>query len=666
MICKIKYTAFVILCLTFLLFCGETAGQTIADRTDASGERIVFSRIYDTEMLKNDISELADKYTCKGFVLKDSYSDSIENIYYLLPNSEDMLKQDIGIKECSFNTITGPEVKLTFKTFDEIADDIIIGSLFISGDSNESFISALTEKYEFTVEKGEKAFPMTLAAGTVCTVLFLLLCLYDVLSKKKDVCISLTLGTSLMAQIVHFAAKDILFYVVCAPAVFALLYKITAAALFIKVYVLFVSIQTVCSALMYFALFGADICLTLKNKNGSNKLLAFNYLLKTVSCTILIAALMFSGEIGSQLLKSDNAHRFSQSLGEFSIIDLQASAYQVSKMDELFSQSEVIELVEGSPEQQEANGYNDDVAILYDECDKNGDIFFLNAISPAFKVILGKSENDGPAPNIIYASDSAREYISSVTGTAPDEENISILFPKHYSHTDKELAELFVSMYDEGYISLNYTSADIACFGAQDRESLIPSSRRLSFLSDPIIVFFPLSQKYNYLDYDLNFAVNIDKNTVLSIIDDKDLKCLKTDFCSVSYCADKFTYDAYSQALLYGIIIAAIAVYSLIIFVSTVVLDIELHRRDRAISLVLGEGFIKRCSLLIESILLSGSISCIGAACLCGAIGYNNYLFIILTGALVLTFDLLFALTAIRINEKKEGYTLTSLKGGAL
>ena len=664
MIGKIKYTAFVILCLIFLLFCGETAGQTLANRTDSYGTRIVFGSFYDTKQLKADISELAKKYQCEGFIILDSYNDMVKNTYYYLRGSERSIKQEIGVRKCSFNTITGPQVELELKTFDSIPDEALIDTLFIRGDNTDSFISLLGSNYDIMICKGEKTIPLPIIAGVVCSVLFLLLCLYDILSRKKDVCIALTLGQSLLLQIIRSVLKDTLFYIFTAPVVFALLIKITAGILCIKQYILFVIVQIICSSLMYFVLFIANICLTIKNKNKSYKLLIFNYILKTVSCVILIASLMFCAEIGSQLLNCSNARAFKTHLGAYSVTDIQLGSEYAKMQEEIFTHNEAI--AEGSEEQRILDRYFDDLSVFYEKCSEKGDIFLLNALSPAYKAAMGGSEVDGESPNVIYASDSAGRYIADVTGIEPDKRKISILFPHDHSQTDHDLAEFFVSMYDEEFISFNYTSADIACFGAEDREKVIPTSRRLDLFSDPIVIYFPSSEKYDFLDHDHNLAVSIDKETADKIIQENNLYSLKVSLCEVSYCADKYIYDSYSQAILYVIIIAAAALYCLIIFISTVMLDIRLFQRDRAISFIQGEGFIKRSLSLTVSLLISISFSTIGAVTLCEFIGFKRLFFVYFAGAALFAFELVFSLAAIRKAEKKEGYILSSLKGGAL
>ena len=212
MISKIKYTAYVILCIIFLLFCGETASQTVADRTDEYGERLTFDRTYEPKELKADILRIAKKFGTKGFVLKDQNDDKYRNIYYCLPESEKAMKRSIGIKPCAFNQITGFEVELSFEGLENLPDDEMIGELFLSGEENDAFISELSEKYEFS-RMGRKSYiSLPLAAALVCMALFLLLSLYDVLSRKRDVCIALTLGQGMLLQILHFVLKDTLFY----------------------------------------------------------------------------------------------------------------------------------------------------------------------------------------------------------------------------------------------------------------------------------------------------------------------------------------------------------------------------------------------------------------------------------------------------------------------
>ena len=134
----------------------------------------------------------------------------------------------------------------------------------------------------------------------------------------------------------------------------------------------------------------------------------------------------------------------------------------------------------------------------------------------------------------------------------------------------------------------------------------------------------------------------------------------------MGYCADKFMSDSSSQAMLYFVVIISLGLYCLIIFVSTVMLDISLCRRDRAISLVLGVGFVKRCLPLMLSLFLSLAFSCIGAVTVCELIGFKRLGLLYLTVMIILVFELVSTFASLRLYERKEGYLISSLKGGAL
>ena len=138
-------------------------------------------------------------------------------------------------------------------------------------------------------------------------------------------------------------------------------------------------------------------------------------------------------------------------MGDYSVTDIQLGSEYAKMQEEILTHNEAI--VEGSEEQRILDRYFDDFSVFYEKCSEKGDIFLLNALSPAYKASMGGSEVDGESPNVIYASDSAGRYIADVTGIEPDKKKIcDMIIPlTHHSFAPKPSLTASSGEYGEGF-----------------------------------------------------------------------------------------------------------------------------------------------------------------------------------------------------------------------
>ena len=174
-------------------------------------------------------------------------------------------------------------------------------------------------------------------AASVFAVLILLLSVYDALNKKRDICISLTLGNSLVKAVVKNQLIDSALIAFAGFSIYAVMKNITAAVLVKKEYALFVAALCAADVLGLCILYKADICSTLKHSNRSAAFLPINFILKLLSASGLIAVICFSLSLKDSIIKYRETEKFKNHFSGYSQIELSESSAWASEIDSFYS-----------------------------------------------------------------------------------------------------------------------------------------------------------------------------------------------------------------------------------------------------------------------------------------------------------------------------------------
>lgn len=664
---KIKITAAALLCLIYVVFAGETAYFQITDKAYENFNFIYFSKVYNAEILAKDISELAEKYDCYGFFIIYDEADESHDTYCCTDGDAEKIQDILYLNEGQFNTIINGTYNIEFETIGNWADtDKIIDGFYVDGDENNvfSFYKELNQKYDCDKMGRSDYFNKAYIVGAVCIILILLLTLYDVLSLKRDVCISLTLGNSLVKEVTKNQVFDTAAFALVGIVIFVLMRKITAVSLILREYIWFIIILCVLNSLVFCLLFAVDICSTLKNNNDSSTFLPLNHALKFISTTALIILIVFAYGIRDNVQKYKAGEEFKKYFEGYSYIEVSESPSWAAEIDKRqleknsFSENnEISSLIE-----QEFEDYN-----TFFKCvSENSDIFLLNAFSYYDTIVSADNITNF---NVVLSSDSAKSYISAQTNMEISEDKITILVPDSYMMKDLNACKKWLKnvvlkgSFEDKVEIVNYEKADIAVFGYYDYAAQYATTIKYCVLSSPIVIYIPNAAEYNFFDVQ-NLQSNITRQQINNILSDNNILSTAVENSSVNARAEGYMKQVLSSVIIITMVAIAVLFYNIVVVMSTMLLDIRIHRKDRAIQKILGHSFVNRYLITIIILLASIALSSYFAYSLLEYLYMNNAVLILIIALTLLFAELICLLIMGIIDERKN--TVKSLKGGAL
>lgn len=667
---KIKITAAALLCLIYIVFAGETAYFQITDKAYENFNFIYFSKVYNAEILAKDISETAEKYDCYGFFIVYDESDESHDTYCCTDGDIEKIQDILYLKEEQFNTIISGTYNIEFTTIGSWTNtDKIIDGFYVDGDENNvfSFYRELNEKYDCTKMGRSDYFNKAYIVGAVCIILILLLTIYDVLSLKRNVCISLTLGNSLVKEVAKNQAFDSAAFMLIGILIFFLMKDLTAVSLILREYIFFVVILCILNALVFCLLFAVDICSTLKNNNDSSVFLPLNHTLKFISTTALILLIVFAYGIRDNVQKYKAGEEFKKYFEGYSYIEVSESPLWASEIDKRQSEqnsfsenNEISRLIE-----QELEDYN-----KFFKCvSEQNDIFLLNAFSYYDTIVSADNVTNF---NVVLSSDSAGSYISAQTQREISSDKITILVPESYMMKDLNACKKWLknvvlksskNSYEDMVEIVNYEKADIAVFGYYDYKAQFATTIKYCVLSSPIVIYVPDAAEYNFFDVQ-NLQSNITKPQINNILSDNNIQSTAVEISSVNARAEGYMKQTLSSVIMITMISMSVLFYNIVVVISTILLDIRIHRKDRAIQKILGRSFINRYIITIFILLINMALSGYFAYSLLEFLYMHNAFIIAVTVFALLCMELTYLLITGSIDERKN--TIKVLKGGAL
>lgn len=663
MIKIIKYTAFMLTSIIFVMFCGEIAYFELTDKAYSEFNCIIFSKAYDCSKLREDLEDLSEKYNCFGFYTAYDYSDSTIEINYCTNNSADKITEKMGIKNCNINTVTTGSYHIEFvpaeKYDTDNTGDIGIQAFYVDSDKSENinaFCEELGNKYLIEVNSKEPVKSSSVPVGIVCLVLIMLLTVYDVMRSKRDICISLTLGNKLLLEIIKWVLKDMAVYAVFGTFIIAILYKITAVSLIYDKYIIYVCTAGLIDLGAYLSLFAMDLCSTLKRENSSAAFIPLNFFLKLLSSCVLLILLSYTGKMMSLRSKYTAAEEFCKYFDGFNRIEMTESPQWAMMIDSYVNNSgSDVNAISGLIDKELAE-YN----VFIDTVDEESKFMLLNAFD-----FQTADMNDKRAPNVLIASDYAGKYIIDKTGIELDSEKLSVLVPKKYVMSDLSLIKKFLGSYGynipENEINyIDYTSADIAVFNYIGEE--IISDYKFDIMHSPIIIYAPHAAEYDYFDQH-SILTDSTREKADLILKRKMLMSVFFDISSVISRTDGFKKKIKSETVIFVLTILAVMFYYIAVLFSTIIIDLKLNEKDRAISMIQGNSFFIRYGKTLFIFLMSFSLLTIILAVIQNIIKLSFS--ITIPGIIgVILFELIAFVLLSKNSERKN--LIKILKGGAL
>ena len=663
----IKYSVYVLMTLIFLVYCGETAYSELYDSSLENFNCIVFSKAYDKSEVSADLKKISEKYDLCAYYNIYEYSDSEIDIYCCTNNSRDDVCERLGFSSCDFNTILYGSysiVMINEKDRDSIVSgDYVIPDFSFSADESvaNQICRELEQKYEFTFQPTAPFQSSSVGVWAICAALVMLMTVYDMLASKKEICIKLTLGCGLLRQISIIILKDTLMFLISGVLLALLMFSYTAVILVMCRYISFILSICIINALVFIGIYLTDVCSTLKNENSSSSYMPINYILKLISTSVLICVLCTANNFPQLEKKQNCANDIAELCKETSRIELSESPmwsvmidkYGYETTDE-YGHEKVGELIE-----REMADYSRFLKAL----DKKHSLFLLNGFN---YITNGTNVQNSNKQNVILASDGASIHITEQTGISPADSGITIMLPESYSRTDLKNVEAWLKMLSENYnfrtTYLNYTSAELAAFEFTN-SSVIADSPLFSITSSPIIIYTPHAADYDYFNMQTVFS-DADLPECKTLLKLNGIHSTRVDVSSVNSLTGSYIRKIKSFRMSFALVLVLLTAYYISVLISTLMVDININKRERAVRRIIGRTFINRYLVLLLSLIVSLALSVAISLAVNKkyVIGSTN---IIYYGAVtMLILEITSVIIAAKLDEKHN--TLKELKGGAL
>ena len=668
MIKTIKYSVYLLMALIFILYCGETAYDRLYDRLTEDLNCIVFDKGYDKKEMAETLDAVSEKYDLCAVYPIYEFNDSDVEIYCCTNGSTAEIRRKLGAGSCDLRTILSGSFSL--RVIDEserdsyVSGDYVISAFYFSGDDELTYkvCSELAQKYEFGLEPHSKKDDPCLAVGIICTLPMLLMAIYDMLDRKKEICIRLTLGNSLSRQLAKVLLTDTLVFIVSGLLTALIMYRFTAVLLILKLYILFLAGICLVNAAVFMGIYLVDVCSSLKNENSSAGYLPINYLLKTVASVSLLCALCFAGRLPAMQQKKDSVEYFKNHYHNSSRIELSESPKWAVMIDSIGYTSQ------NEEDQKKVGILMDRVLADYDRyiglLDKEYGTFLLSSLN----FYPSNMENiPHHVQNIVLASDIMDDYIYHQTGVSPAADGITVMLPERYDHYDKNTVEEWLEMMNYSYSFdthwIRYKSGDVAVIDQYDDTNAFATDMYLNVASSPIIIYVPHAADYDYLNYHIVMA-STDRKNAMRILNTSGILSVRADISSADSMAGDYIRSIDAVTILFLLISILAGAYYIALLTSTLTVDITVNKRERAVRRILGRHFVQRYLLLFASFAGSLIVSAVIALEVNQKFGIGSGKLIVLSAAVLLVFEVMAVIIAAKLDEKNN--TLKELKGGAL
>ena len=666
MIKIIKYTVFVMMAVIFIIFCAEPAYYFLYDNVSEKMNCISLDYCYDTEQIEYDIAETFKKYDVSAFYIINEEADTDNDIWVCVNSSEDEIKKYLGLHDCTYNTIISGRHSLIITDKSEVKNivsrDYSLYDIYFYSDENTAYTlcDELSEKYKFSLSLPQKATDHTTVIWIICASLVLLMSIYDVFESKKEVCIKLTLGNSLIRQIAVIVLKDSIVFTVAALLTGLLLYNVTAVTMIINTYVIFVLSICLMNGLIFFSLYLTDVCSTLKNENGAAGYIYINYILKVASCAVLIFMLSLTDIFSQQLEEQKCAEDFGEMSSNISYVTMYDSPLWTSMEQELYEQYTF------DSEDDRLGQLNDkrkaDQNKLISCMDKKYGVFFMGDIMS----YSNAAPNNGYSYNVLLASDMMGEYIEKQTGIAPEHEGVTIYLPSNYSNAQRSIVDEWLDNKSSGYtFDVTWKNYDKAMFMGTDLlvKERLGSNLILNVTDSPVIVYAAHSADFDYFGRQ-SFFVAADRKAAESVRKSNMIVSLMTESVPCSSVVRDYVRKDSSIIILFILMNVSAFVYYLAIVISTLTVDINVHKRDRAVSKILGKGIVSRYLGLMLAFVGTLSVSAGIVYMVIAKVGLASQRSLMISVPILLILETSAVIIASKFDEKHN--TLKELKGGAL
>ncbi|SDA31493.1 hypothetical protein SAMN02910447_03408 [Ruminococcus sp. YE71] len=665
MIRNVKYAIYVVLTLCLIIFCGETAYSRLTDRASEKFESLYFMSVYNGRTLTEDISTLAKKYNCCGFFVIYESGECEKEIYCCTNGDQKEIKRKLGIDQCSFKTITGDDYCIEFAEMKDLesdkAEQSIISGLYLDPEKGEvgQFASELSQKYRLQRSGLCAADHYEIIAFAAAFIFMILLSVYDMVSRKKEVCIKITLGVSLNKQIAEAMFYDIAVFATVPLILIPILSSYTAAIIIKREMAVYLTVLCIADSAVYLLYHAVDICASLKNSNDNEIFLPINYTLKMISVSLILLLIGLSSVLSGSKARIRAAEKFSKYFSDHSLINISVSAYQAELVDRSLDGTNTIKTGEPNGIEQ----FFEDEKKYIDSLGEYGDVFMLRSLDNFY---INDNSSIYRRSNVVVAAGSADKYIQAQTHTKPDNKEITVIVPEKYHGLDlkdcKNWLEQLNKTYDldTAYKIKKYRGAAIAFMGESDSNTEKISDISFKIASSPIIIYIPDAKMYDYFDTD-QIAVRVSPGKANELLKEKGIRSLALDINSINGLTDKYIKNINSVLLIFMLSFVSVLIYSILMTSATIMLDISLKRRDRAIMRISGYGFFSRHIGTVITISLSYLAPMLLAS---GILKGRNILKICAAVCIMFIAEFILFSAAAAIDSRKN--TIRSLKGGAL
>lgn len=666
MIKIIKYTVFVMMAVIFIIFCAEPAYYYLYDKVSEKMNCISLDFCYNTEQIEKDIADTFKKYDVSAFYIINEEADTDNDIWVCVNSSENKIKKHLGVNNCSYNTIISGRHSLIItdmsKVKDVVSRDYSLYDIYFYSDENTAYelCDELSEKYKFSLSLPQKAEDHTTVIWIICASLILLMSIYDVFESKKEVCIKLTLGNSLIRQIAGIVLKDSIVFISASLLMGLLLYNVTAVIMIIKTYVIYVLSICFMNGLVFFSLYLTDVCSTLKNENGAAGYIYINYILKIASCAVLIFMLSLADIFYQQLEEQKCAEEFGRMSGDISYVTMFDSPLWTSMEQELYEQNEF------DPEDDRLGQLNDkrkdDQKKLISRMDQKYGVFFMGDIMSYSKT----APNNGYSYNVLLASDMMRDYIEKQTGIAPEHEGVTIYLPRNYSMAQRSIVDEWIDNKSSEYtFDVTWKNYDKAMFMGTDLlvKERLGSNLILNVTDSPVIVYAAHSEDFDYFGRQ-SFFVAAERKSAEAIRKSSMIISLMTESVPCSSVIRDHVRKNSSIIILFVLMNLSAFVYYLAIVISTITVDINVHKRERAVLKILGKGIVSRYFVFMLSFVGTLTVSAATVYVVIAKVGFASQKSLMISVPILFVMETLAVIIAAKLDEKHN--TLKELKGGAL
>ncbi|MBQ8965904.1 hypothetical protein [Ruminococcus sp.] len=298
--------------------------------------------------------------------------------------------------------------------------------------------------------------------------------------------------------------------------------------------------------------------------------------------------------------------------------------------------------------------------------DEKYGVFFIEEVRFYFEERLW----NGPyyKGNSLIASDMAGEYIEKQTGVAPDPEGITVYLPKEHTKIQVNAVKEWLRGSDEennNNVKITWKDYDRALimgsqFFPHDR---VGATLAVNIADSPIIIYYAHSADFEYFNKH-DFFTAADRNAAEAVRKKNMLLAVKSRSIPCSSLIRDYKRKTSSVSVIFVLIMLSVGVYYLTIVVSTLSLDINIRKRERAVRKILGRPALSRYAGLAAAFAGTLAASSAAAFFLKKKIPFSRTNMFIAAVAALVVLEAAAVFIAAKLDEKRN--TQQELKGGAL